>query len=56
MPRIPINQFNEQWDDDDLEHDHLGRPMETRKPRRPRDDDQSKSSKRKTEPVQKNND
>ena len=36
MPRIPVNQTEDkEWIDDDLEHDHLGRPAKTHKPRRP---------------------
>ena len=36
MPRIPINKTEQdEWVDDDLEHDHLGRPTKTHMPRRP---------------------
>ena len=36
MPRIPVQpKEQEEWIDDDLEHDHLGRPVRDRRPRRP---------------------
>ena len=56
MPRIPINQFDQEWEDQDLEHDHLGRPLEPRRPRKPKDPEEIKSSKRDPEPLHKNND
>lgn len=36
MPRIPISQLDDdKFDDEDLEHDHLGRPVTDRRPKRP---------------------
>lgn len=50
MPRIPISQLDDEWDDEDLEHDHLGRPVTERKPKRPDhfNDDHSNSKRSKT--------
>jgi hypothetical protein len=38
MPKIPVNKLEEDnWTEDDLVHDHLGRPVKDRRPRRPQD-------------------
>lgn len=55
MPRIPINHFDQEWEDEELEHDHLGRPLNDRRPKKPKPSEQEQVKSRRQEPLPKNN-